>query len=203
MYIYLCTKPNNYVTTSLDVSDHITKLATTIRLNIVECTIARLSTCSPRKLFAYLAKPIYRSLSSAHNLKMAESCRVLSIQSHVVSGYVGNKAAVFPMQVLGFDVDFINSVQFSNHTGYPNKLKGTVLSGSEVLALSTGLSDNYLLSYDYLLTGYIGTWMVQLFHGCSMVVIGWFVCVVLASSSWPDVSLLLSFWLCCTCVHSP
>ena len=39
--------------------------------------------------------------------------RVLSIQSHVVSGYVGNKAAVFPLQVLGFDVDIINSVHFS------------------------------------------------------------------------------------------
>jgi hypothetical protein len=40
-----------------------------------------------------------------------------SIQSHTVHGYVGNKAAVFPMQLLGFDVDPINSVQFSNHTG--------------------------------------------------------------------------------------
>lgn len=39
--------------------------------------------------------------------------RVLSIQSHVVSGYVGNKVAVFPLQLLGFDVDVINSVQFS------------------------------------------------------------------------------------------
>ena len=46
--------------------------------------------------------------------------KVLSIQSHVVSGYVGNKAAVFPLQLLGLDVDFINSVQFSNHTGYPS-----------------------------------------------------------------------------------
>lgn len=44
--------------------------------------------------------------------------RVLSIQSHVVSGYVGNKSATFPLQVLGFEVDAINSVQFSNHTGY-------------------------------------------------------------------------------------
>jgi pyridoxine kinase len=39
------------------------------------------------------------------------SPRVLSIQSHVVSGYVGNKAAVFPLQLLGFDVDPICSVQ--------------------------------------------------------------------------------------------
>ncbi|CAI7774694.1 unnamed protein product [Closterium sp. NIES-53] len=43
--------------------------------------------------------------------------RVLSIQSHTVQGYVGNKAAVFPLQLLGFDVDPINSVQLSNHTG--------------------------------------------------------------------------------------
>lgn len=45
---------------------------------------------------------------------------VLSIQSHVVSGYVGNRAAVFPLQLLGFETDFINSVQFSNHTGLKN-----------------------------------------------------------------------------------
>jgi len=34
-------------------------------------------------------------------------------QSHVVHGYVGNKSATFPLQVLGFDVDAINSVQFT------------------------------------------------------------------------------------------
>jgi len=45
------------------------------------------------------------------------SPRVLSIQSHVVHGYVGNKCAVFPLQLHGFDVDPINSVQFSNHAG--------------------------------------------------------------------------------------
>ena len=38
------------------------------------------------------------------------SCRVLSIQSHVVSGHVGNKAAVFSFQLLGFEVDFIISL---------------------------------------------------------------------------------------------
>jgi hypothetical protein len=39
------------------------------------------------------------------------SPRVLSIQSSVVHGYVGNKAALFPLQLLGFDVDPIYSVQ--------------------------------------------------------------------------------------------
>ena len=44
---------------------------------------------------------------------------MLSVQSHVVSGYVGNRAAMFPLQLLGFDADCINSVQYSNHTQYP------------------------------------------------------------------------------------
>lgn len=41
------------------------------------------------------------------------SPRVLSIQSSVVHGYVGNKAAVFPLQLLGFDVDPVYTVQVS------------------------------------------------------------------------------------------
>ena len=36
--------------------------------------------------------------------------RVLSVQSHVAHGYVGNKSAVFPLQLLGFEVDAVNSV---------------------------------------------------------------------------------------------
>ena len=48
---------------------------------------------------------------------MSSNGHVLSIQSHVVRGYVGNKAATFPLQLLGLDVDAINSVHFSNHTG--------------------------------------------------------------------------------------
>ena len=42
---------------------------------------------------------------------------ILSIQSHVASGHVGNDAAVFPLQRLGHEVIAINTVQFSNHTG--------------------------------------------------------------------------------------
>ena len=44
--------------------------------------------------------------------------QILSIQSHVAFGYVGNRAAVFPLQRLGFDAMAVNTVQFSNHTGY-------------------------------------------------------------------------------------
>uniref|UniRef100_T1JPG7 Pyridoxal kinase n=1 Tax=Strigamia maritima TaxID=126957 RepID=T1JPG7_STRMM len=81
--------------------------------------------------------------------------RVLSIQSHVVSGYVGNKSATFPLQILGFEVDAINSVQFSNHTGYAY-FKGQVLDSTQLEQLMTGLRFNNILNYTHLLTGYIG-----------------------------------------------
>uniref|UniRef100_A0A3P9LYS2 Pyridoxal kinase n=1 Tax=Oryzias latipes TaxID=8090 RepID=A0A3P9LYS2_ORYLA len=79
--------------------------------------------------------------------------RVLSIQSHVVRGYVGNKSAVFPLQVLGFEVDSINSVQFSNHTGYAH-WKGQVLTAEELNVLYEGIKLNNVHHYDYILTGY-------------------------------------------------
>lgn len=86
-----------------------------------------------------------------------DSPRVLSIQSHVVSGYVGNKSAVFPLQILGFEVDMINSVQFSNHTGYPH-FKGHILDSGQLGQLIEGLELNNLHSkYSHLLTGYIGS----------------------------------------------
>lgn len=78
---------------------------------------------------------------------------MLSIQSHVVRGYVGNRAATFPLQVLGFEVDAVNSVQFSNHTGYAH-WKGQVLNSDELHALYEGLKLNNVNKYDYVLTGY-------------------------------------------------
>ncbi|XP_021657302.2 pyridoxal kinase isoform X2 [Hevea brasiliensis] len=81
----------------------------------------------------------------------SETGRVLSIQSHTVHGYVGNKSAVFPLEILGFDVDPIHSVQFSNHTGYPS-FKGQVLNGQQLWDLIEGLETNDLLYYTHLLT---------------------------------------------------
>nr|ABE73472.1 putative pyridoxal kinase splice variant 1 [Brassica napus] len=86
----------------------------------------------------------------------SDTGRVLSIQSHTVQGYVGNKSAVFPLQLLGYDVAPINSVQFSNHTGYPT-FKGQVLNGEQLWELIEGLEANDLLFYTHLLTGYIGS----------------------------------------------
>ena len=58
---------------------------------------------------------------------------ILSIQSHVVFGHVGNAAAVFPMQRLGVEVWPLHTVQFSNHTGY-GSWKGRVFDGFFVAA---------------------------------------------------------------------
>ncbi|KAE9530826.1 hypothetical protein AGLY_011288 [Aphis glycines] len=85
---------------------------------------------------------------------MESNKRVLSIQSHVVSGYVGNKCAVFPLQIMGFEVDAINSVQLSNHTGYKTYY-GQILNESNLSELITGLVENELHNYSHLLTGYI------------------------------------------------
>ncbi|XP_020278168.1 pyridoxal kinase [Pseudomyrmex gracilis] len=82
--------------------------------------------------------------------------RILSIQSHVVSGYVGNKSATFPLQLLGFEVDAINSVQLSNHTGY-KVFKGQILDDKNLDDLVDGLAQNDLDHYTHLLTGYIGS----------------------------------------------
>lgn len=88
---------------------------------------------------------------------MSACKRVLSVQSHVVSGYVGNKAAVFPLQLLGFEVDPINTVQFSNHKGYPD-CTGTVMNGTELADVVEGLQVSGLLSqHSHLLTGFIGS----------------------------------------------
>lgn len=82
---------------------------------------------------------------------------ILSIQSHVVYGYVGNKAAVYPLQALGFDVWPINTVQFSNHTGY-GKWRGEICSSNHIMDLVDGIFD---IGQEHkcvaILSGYMGS----------------------------------------------
>jgi pyridoxine kinase len=81
---------------------------------------------------------------------------VLSIQSHVVYGYAGNTAAVFPLQRLGREVWAINTVEFSNHTGY-GSWKGKVLGAELAAELVTGLEErNALNRCEAVLSGYLG-----------------------------------------------
>tara|TARA_R110000868_G_scaffold410505_4_gene698809 strand:+ start:41046 stop:41906 length:861 start_codon:yes stop_codon:yes gene_type:complete len=81
---------------------------------------------------------------------------ILSIQSHVAYGYVGNRAAVFPLQRLGYDVTAINTVQFSNHTGY-GEWTGHVHDYAMISELIAGVTKrNPLNNYSAILTGYMG-----------------------------------------------
>ncbi|XP_047658959.1 pyridoxal (pyridoxine, vitamin B6) kinase b isoform X2 [Tachysurus fulvidraco] len=54
---------------------------------------------------------------------------------------------------MGFEVDSINSVQFSNHTGYAH-WKGQVVTADELHVLYEGIKLNNVNHYDYVLTGY-------------------------------------------------
>src|SRR5271157_2127735 len=81
---------------------------------------------------------------------------VLSIQSHVVYGHVGNAAAVFPLQRLGREVWPLMSVQFSSHTGYPG-WRGLAFDGAMIDECTAGLTAiGALAKCAGLITGYIG-----------------------------------------------
>lgn len=82
-----------------------------------------------------------------------EDKRVLTVQSHVVHGYVGNKAATFPLQLLGWEVDALNAVQFSNHTGY-GSVHGYRLDDDSITDIYAGLKEQKF-HYNALLTGYL------------------------------------------------
>jgi pyridoxine kinase len=81
---------------------------------------------------------------------------VLSIQSHVTFGYVGNKAATLPMQLHGLHVDPLNTVNFATHGGYP-VVKGWRTSPKQIDDVIDGLRSNGILDrYRFILSGYIG-----------------------------------------------
>jgi pyridoxine kinase len=82
---------------------------------------------------------------------------VLSIQSHVAYGHVGNSSAVFPLQRLGIEVWPVHTVQFSNHTGY-GEWTGRVFDGQAVEEVVQGISDRGVLPRcDAVLSGYLGS----------------------------------------------
>lgn len=81
---------------------------------------------------------------------------ILSIQSHVAYGHVGNAAAVFALQRLGFEVVPIHTVQFSNHTGY-GSFRGQVFTQEHIHDIITGLKERDILGrIDAVLSGYMG-----------------------------------------------
>jgi pyridoxine kinase len=87
---------------------------------------------------------------------MIAAMNVLSVQSWVSYGHVGNAAAMFPMQRLGHEVWGIHTVQFSNHTGY-GAWKGQVFPADLIGELVTGIAERGVLpNCDAVLSGYMG-----------------------------------------------
>lgn len=103
--------------------------------------------------------------------------RLISVQSHVVTGYVGesprsafssvprkadrckfklgNRSATFPLQLLGWDVDVVNTTQLSNHTGY-GRFTGMRLDAAHLENIFAGLEQNGLLRHSRMLSGESG-----------------------------------------------
>lgn len=82
---------------------------------------------------------------------------VLSIQSHVTYGHVGNSAAVFALQRLGFEVWPLHTLQFSNHAGYED-FSGQVFTARHLREVVDGLAARGLLeACDAVLSGYLGS----------------------------------------------
>ena len=81
---------------------------------------------------------------------------ILSIQSFVSFGYVGNAIAVPALQTLGHEVWPINTVEFSNHPGH-GKFAGQVKSASEITTIVNGIADLGVLNKcDAIISGYLG-----------------------------------------------
>jgi pyridoxine kinase len=82
---------------------------------------------------------------------------ILSIQSHVAYGHVGNAAATFPLQRIGVEVWPIHTVQFSNHTGY-GAWTGRVFDAAMITELVQGIAQRGVLGRcDGVLSGYMGS----------------------------------------------
>jgi pyridoxine kinase len=81
---------------------------------------------------------------------------VLSVQSWVACGNVGNCAALFPLQRLGFETWSLNTVAFSNHTGY-GKWRGAAVPAAVIAELFEGIAElGVLPRCDAVLSGYLG-----------------------------------------------
>lgn len=83
--------------------------------------------------------------------------KVLSIQSAVAYGHVGNSAAVFPLQRIGVEVMPVYTVNFSNHTGY-GAWRGPLISPDDVREVITGIEERGTFpTIDVILSGYQGS----------------------------------------------
>lgn len=81
---------------------------------------------------------------------------ILSIQSSVAYGHVGNSAATFPLMRIGVEVWPVITVHFSNHTGY-GAWRGPLLAAADIAEVVRGIDERGVLDrVDAVLSGYQG-----------------------------------------------
>ena len=81
---------------------------------------------------------------------------ILSIQSSVVYGHVGNSAVTFPLMRMGVEVWPVITVHFSNHTGYES-WRGPLMSATDLRDVVRGIDERGVLGeVDAVLSGYQG-----------------------------------------------
>jgi pyridoxine kinase len=115
----------------------------------------------PRRGVRVLATRTHRGVASAvagdAATVMSRPKNIISIQSHVVHGHAGNSAAVFPMQRCGVEVWPVHTVQFSNHTQYPQGFRGMRVPPEQITEIADGLAGIGKLRHcDAVLSGYLG-----------------------------------------------
>src|SRR3954454_1892871 len=81
---------------------------------------------------------------------------VLSVQSRVAYGHVGNTASIFPLQRLGVEAWALDTVAFSNHTGH-GRWRGAAVAAAQIAELFEGIAAlGVLPQIDAVLSGYLG-----------------------------------------------
>lgn len=82
---------------------------------------------------------------------------IISIQSQVVHGHVGNSAAVLPMLARGLNVAAVPTTLLSNHPGYET-MRGRVLEADLVSDLLRGVEERGVIETSrFIVSGYLGS----------------------------------------------
>ena len=118
--------------------------------------MAKYGQCQIRRIIAINRENLPGTWVHQISALFAFAMTILSIQSSVAYGHVGNSAAVFPLQRIGVEVWPVNTVQFSNHTGY-GAWQGMVLPAETIAAIIEGIEERGVLhECDGVLSGYMG-----------------------------------------------
>ena len=98
---------------------------------------------------------MYRARQS-NTARMTRVTTILSIQSSVAYGHVGNSAVTFPLMRMGVEVWPVITVHFSNHTGY-GTWRGPLLRAADLRDVVQGIDERGVLGdVDAVLSGYQG-----------------------------------------------